>query len=93
MNVTRKDLVDRIHDFAHGETLPKAQIDKLLGGLLETIVEALVAGNTVILRGFGTFEPVQTAPRVARNPATGEPVQVPAKTKIRFRPAQALRNL
>ena len=60
---------------------------------LETIATGIAAGETVTLTGFGTFRTVSTLPRPARNPRTGETVQVPAGRKIGFRPSAALREV
>ena len=46
--------------------------------VVATIMRAVAAGETVTIPGFGTFEPRMRAPRIARNPATGERVAVPA---------------
>ena len=53
--------------------------------------EELLAGRAVAIRGFGTFEPQRRRPRVARNPTTGEAIQLPATTVVGFRVAEALR--
>jgi DNA-binding protein HU-beta len=59
--------------------------------LLETIVETVVAGDSVSLTGFGVFETRARAARVARNPRTGEVVEVPATTVPAFRPGVGFR--
>ncbi|MBW0118953.1 HU family DNA-binding protein, partial [Pseudonocardia abyssalis] len=45
-------------------------------GLLETIVSTVGSGDSVSITGFGVFEPRVRAARVARNPRTGETVEV-----------------
>jgi DNA-binding protein HU-beta len=55
-------------------------------GLLSTIVEAVKAGESVSLTGFGVFEARARAARVGRNPRTGQTVAVPAATVPAFRP-------
>lgn len=52
----------------------------------------LAAGRAVAIRGFGTFEVRLAAPRLARNPRTGAPVQIPAQTRPTWRPAAPLRE-
>jgi DNA-binding protein HU-beta len=61
-------------------------------GLLETIVEAVRSGDTVSLTGFGVFTVRARAARLARNPRTGETVDVPATTVPAFRPGLAFRS-
>jgi DNA-binding protein HU-beta len=79
-----------------GEPAPSASVVRqaglTAGELLEVIKDAMARGEKVSLSGFGTFEPVERNARQARNPATGEQVQVPAKTVVRFRPATALQD-
>lgn len=54
----------------------------------EVIPEELEAGRSVAIRGFGTFEARLRAPRLARNPSTGEAIQVPARTQFALKPAR-----
>jgi len=61
-------------------------------GLLETIVDAVRSGDSVSLTGFGVFTSRARAARVARNPRTGETVDVPATTVPAFRPGAAFRT-
>jgi DNA-binding protein HU-beta len=61
-------------------------------GLLETIVDAVRSGDSVSLTGFGVFTSRARAARVARNPRTGEAVNVPATTVPAFRPGMAFRT-
>ncbi|GAA3048601.1 hypothetical protein GCM10010464_11060 [Pseudonocardia yunnanensis] len=61
-------------------------------GLLETIVDAVRSGESVSLTGFGVFTSRPRAARVARNPRTGETVNVPATTVPAFRPGTAFRT-
>ena len=61
-------------------------------GLLETIVDAVRSGDSVTLTGFGVFTSRARAARVARNPRTGETVDVPATTVPAFRPGAAFRT-
>lgn len=49
------------------------------------IIAKEVRTNKVIIRGFGTFKFVHKPARTCRNPATGEPVEVDAKSVIQFK--------
>jgi len=55
------------------------------------IADELSRGSAVGVRGFGTFEPRDAPPRIARNPRTGEPVQLPAQRRATWRPAAPLK--
>jgi len=52
----------------------------------------LKKGEEVSVAGFGIFAVKDRAARVARNPKTGEPVNVPAKRVPKFKPAKALKE-
>lgn len=56
----------------------------VLTAALESIVEAVASGDKVSIAGFGNFEPRSRNAKTARNPATGESVEVPARTVPAF---------
>ncbi len=69
--------------------LGQDEVRRVLDALFEDVIPSeLEAGRAVAIRGFGTFEPRLRAPRLARNPATGAPVQVPARMQVALRPAR-----
>ena len=60
--------------------------------IFENISEALARGERVELRGFGVFTVKEYAPRVGRNPRTGETVHVVAKLRPHFKSGTELRR-
>jgi len=64
----------------------------LIDGVFEDIQSAVVGGEPVKIPGFGQFKVRDRAARMARNPATGEQVKVPAKRVFKFLPAKALKE-
>ena len=64
----------------------------LVDGVFEDIQAAVCSGEAVKIPGFGQFKVRDRAARIARNPATGEPVKVPAKRVFKFLPAKALKE-
>lgn len=64
----------------------------LIDGVFDDIQVAVVAGEAVKIPGFGQFKVRDRAARMARNPATGEQVKVPAKRVFKFLPAKALKE-
>ncbi len=64
----------------------------LIDGVFEDIQEAVMSGEPVKIPGFGQFKVRDRAARMARNPATGEQVKVPAKRVFKFLVAKALRE-
>ncbi len=78
-----------IEDLADLQGLTKTAAAESVDSFLNLILGAAASGHKVILQGFGTFEMKTRAARTARNPATGLPVEVPAKTALTFKPAKA----
>jgi len=74
MNMTKSDIVDII---SNSTGLSKIETDAVVKGFLDTVISALKEGQTIELRGFGSFKVVKRAQRVARNPKTNEEVIVP----------------
>ena len=72
--------------------LNKRDAQKLLSALGEIITETLVSGERFQLTGFGTFDTVARSARTARNPRTGEPVEVSASRAPVFKAGKALKN-
>lgn len=84
---------DLIKDIAERGEFTKADAEAALKAVQGAIIAVLVNGDKITLPGFGTFKVVETAARTGRNPQTGEPVEIPAKRKIKFNPTQALKDL
>lgn len=81
--------------------LSKAVADKLgitqregamvVNAVFDTLTEAMIAGDKVSMVGFGNFEAAHQPARTARNPRTGEAVDVPAKYVPKFKPSTVLK--
>ncbi len=63
-----------------------SDMDRIVRGFMEEIVNAVANGDTVSLIGLGTFSARERAARTARNPLTGESISVPAKKVPVFKP-------
>ena len=88
--MTKAELVDKV---AATLQLPKHQTETVVNLFLQCIIDALSAGDKVELRGFGSFRLRHRQPRPARNPQTGDPVQIPAKQVPWFKAGKVLRAL
>ena len=49
--------------------------------------------NDVQIKDFGTFKKVVQPARMGRNPATNEPIEIPEKTVVRFKPSKNVLNM
>jgi DNA-binding protein HU-beta len=61
--------------------------------VIKEVISHVLAFDEVYLCGLGTFKLRQYEKRAARNPKTGERVEVPARSKIIFTPSEKLRKL
>jgi DNA-binding protein HU-beta len=68
----------------------KAQTAKYLDALLATLATSLADGEPVQLVGFGSFNLTERPARQGRNPQTGQPMALPAKRIVKFKPGKAL---
>ena len=87
--MTKNELV---RELAEGFELPRKQVAELIEGLIEKLTAVLKTGDKVQLAPFGQFKIRDRAARVARNPQTGEPVNVPAKRVLKFIPGKTLKE-
>lgn len=88
--MTKADIIELV---AKRSDLPKKQAEMVVNTVLMSVVEALDAGEKVELRGFGSFRMKMREARTARNPKTGEKVQVEQKKVPYFRAGKELREL
>lgn len=70
----------------------KAEADRALSAIVETVTGAVAAGNKIQIPGLGTFEARERAAREGRNPQTGETMQIAATTVPGFKAATAFKN-
>jgi nucleoid DNA-binding protein len=88
VTVTKKALIDRVADKV---SVKRNLVKSILEEILEEVTETLAAGNRLELRHFGVFEVRVRAPRIAQNPKTLQPVQVPVKRTVRFKSGREMR--
>ncbi len=79
-----------VENMASSAGISKAAAEKSLTALLESVTNALADGDKVTLVGFGTFSTSERAARQGRNPQTGAPIQIAARTVARFKPGSKL---
>ena len=73
--------------------LSKKDAEKAVAAMLESVEEALKAGDKVALVGFGTFEVKERAARTGKNPRTGEAVKIPAARVPVFKDGKGLKDV
>ena len=80
---------------ALNEKLPELQkrdVELALNCILGQLENALVQGERIEIRGFGSFDLRHRPPRIARNPKSGEALNLPAKVAIHFKPGKEMRD-
>ena len=88
--MTRSDLVEELA--ARFDQLTQRDAELAVKSILDAVSDALVRGQRIEIRGFGSFSVTQRPPRLGRNPRSGEAVSIPAKRVPHFKPGKALRE-
>lgn len=74
-------------------TLKKeSEVKPIVDAAVDILIEQLKAGENVTITGFGTFETRDREATTARNPRTGETIEVPAKRVPAFKASKALKD-
>ncbi len=85
--MTKKDLIDIVAEHAD---LSKAAAGRAVQAFMGEITGRLARGETVSIKGFGTFCVTERVAKKGCNPQTGEAMIIPARTVAKFRPARKL---
>ena len=70
----------------------KREAEDAVRAFVDTVTDAVAAGDKVTVAGFGTFEKRERAARTARNPQTGDPIKVKKTTVPAFRPGSGFKS-
>lgn len=87
--MNKAELINRIQELTDGS---KKDIEATLAALTSVVTEALQNDDDVTLVGIGKFDSIEKAARTGRNPQTGEPVTIAARTSPRFKAAKQLKD-
>lgn len=86
--ISKKEIVKTVSE-RHG--LTTTQTGQIVQVFMDQIIDELSRGNRIEFREFGIFELKRRKPRTARNPKTGDSVQVPEKTVVSFKPGKVMK--
>ena len=89
--MTKSVLIEKIAEKVEG--LSKKQTEVVIETIFESIKDSLANGGKVEIRGFGNFKLRSRNARKARNPKTGESVDVPPKKVPYFKVGKELREM
>ena len=87
--MNKSELIDAI---AEKGGLSKAAAGKALDATIAAVTDALKAGDTVTLVGFGTFSVKERAARTGRNPQTGATLEIKASKVPSFKAGKGLKD-
>ncbi len=87
--MNKADIINKVSEEL-GTT--KADAERAVEIIIDSITETLKKGQEVSVAGLGIFSAKVRNARTARNPRTGETIEVPAMRVPKFRPAKALKD-
>lgn len=87
--MNKSAIVDAVHEKLGGT---KVAAEEVVDTVINSIVNTMKKGGEVSIAGLGIFSVKQRAARTARNPKTGESIQVPAMKVPKFRAAKGLKD-
>lgn len=88
--MTKSELIELIA--ARQSQLSSKDVELAIKTMIEHMAQALARGNRIEIRGFGSFSLHYRAPRIGRNPKTGESVGLSGKYVPHFKPGKELRD-
>ncbi|MEP0357197.1 integration host factor subunit beta [Paraglaciecola sp.] len=88
--MTKSELIERLADKM--SQVPAKDVETSIKEILEQMAQTLQKGERIEIRGFGSFSLHYRAPRVGRNPKTGETVELEGKYVPHFKPGKELRE-
>lgn len=87
--MNKQELIDAV---AESADLPKAAATRAIDAILESVTNALKAGDSVSLVGFGSFNVKARPARTGRNPQTGAAINIAAANVPSFKAGKALKD-
>lgn len=88
MNVNRSTVIQQLVDKHH---YTKKAATELIEDFMDIIIDNMRQGNSVTLQGFGCFDIIERKAHPCMNPATGEPMVIPAHWVPKFYPGSKMK--
>ena len=86
---TKKDLIEKVAEVT-GQS--RSAVKRTIQAAFDHIVNELADGNRLEFRDFGVFDAKYRPGRIAQNPKTLEPVYVPPRRTVKFKPSRSMRD-
>ena len=87
--MTKSQLVSLVAEKAG---ITRAVANEILNTIASTAIAETKKNGQFVLPGLGKLVKSQRKARMGRNPKTGEPIKIPAKTVVKFRVAKACKD-
>lgn len=87
--MTKSELIKEVADKLG---MKKAEAETAVETVLGSIVDKIVEGDRVTLKGFGSFYTKEKPAHKGRNPKSGEEIDIPARTAVKFTAAKDLKE-
>ena len=81
-----------VQAIAESADVSKADADRVLKALVDTVTSGVASGEKIQIPGLGTFDARDRSAREGRNPQTGETIQIAATTVPGFKAASAFKD-
>lgn len=88
--VTKSELIESIT--SRQEQLSAKDVELAVRTMIDAMAQVLATGGRIEIRGFGSFSLHYRAPRIGRNPKTGDTVKLTGKYVPHFKPGKELRD-
>ncbi|WP_372769623.1 integration host factor subunit beta [Pseudoalteromonas sp.] len=88
--MTKSELIEKLAE--QHANIPAKDVENAVKEVLELMADSLSSSDRIEIRGFGSFSLHFRAPRVGRNPKTGDKVELHGKYVPHFKPGKELRD-
>lgn len=88
--MTKSVLIDKLAEKVPGFT--RKQMEMIVDSVFDGMKDALVKNEKIEIRGFGNFKIKHRKSKIARNPRTGDKVEVPSKRAVHFKIGKPFHN-
>ena len=88
--MTKAEIIDAVYEKVGG--FSKKEAAEIVEAVFDTMKEVLTEGSKIKISGFGNFVVRDKSQRWGRNPQTGEPIPISARSVLTFKPSQVLKS-
>ena len=89
--MTKAEIIDAVYEKVGG--FSKKEAAEIVEAMFDTMKEVLAEGEKIKISGFGNFVVREKSERWGRNPQTGDPIPISARSVLTFKPSQVLKGV